>query len=51
MTHMATPRRRSAAAPASLPTDAEDVSHGGNVFGVVSATYTDHGDGTTTRRR
>ena len=26
-----------------LHTDAGDVSHGGNVFGVVSATYTDHG--------
>ena len=26
-----------------LPTDPEDVSHGGNVFGVISATYTDHG--------
>jgi len=26
-----------------LHTDANDVSHGGNVFGVVSATYTDHG--------
>ena len=29
----------------TLPTDEEDVSHGGNVFGVVSATYTDHGVG------
>jgi hypothetical protein len=29
-----------------LPTDANDVAHGGNVFGVVSATYTDHGDST-----
>jgi hypothetical protein len=28
-----------------LPTDAGDVSHGGNVFGVISATYTDHGVG------
>jgi PKD repeat protein len=28
-----------------LHTDAADVSHGGNVFGVVSATYTDHGVG------
>ena len=28
-----------------LPTDAADVFHGGNVFGVVSATYTDHGVG------
>jgi PKD repeat protein len=28
-----------------LPTEAEDVSHGGNVFGVVSSTYTDHGVG------
>ena len=28
-----------------LHTDAGDVSHGGNVFGVVSATYTDHGVG------
>ena len=27
----------------SLPTDATDVAHGGNVFGVISATYTDHG--------
>ncbi|MFC7495978.1 MULTISPECIES: ThuA domain-containing protein [unclassified Nocardioides] len=26
-----------------LPTDAADVSHGGNVFGVVSASYTDLG--------
>jgi PKD repeat protein len=26
-----------------LPTDAGDVSHGGNVFGVISATYVDHG--------
>ena len=26
-----------------LHTTADDVSHGGNVFGVVSATYTDHG--------
>jgi PKD repeat protein len=26
-----------------LPTVADDVSHGGNVFGIVSATYTDHG--------
>jgi PKD repeat protein len=26
-----------------LPTFAEDVSHGGNVFGVISASYTDHG--------
>jgi PKD repeat protein len=26
-----------------LPTFPEDVSHGGNVFGVVSASYTDHG--------
>jgi cytochrome c len=26
-----------------LPTDAEDVSHGGNVFGVISASYTDLG--------
>jgi PKD repeat protein len=26
-----------------LHTDADDVSHGGNVFGVISATYTDHG--------
>ena len=30
----------------TLPTDAEDNAHGGNVFGVVSATYTDHGDST-----
>ena len=28
-----------------LHTDASDVAHGGNVFGVVSATYTDHGVG------
>jgi PKD repeat protein/glucose/arabinose dehydrogenase len=28
-----------------LSTDAGDVSHGGNVFGVISATYTDHGVG------
>jgi type 1 glutamine amidotransferase len=27
----------------TLPTLAEDVSHGGNVFGIVSATYTDLG--------
>ena len=27
----------------TLPTNAEDVSHGGNVFGVVSASYTDLG--------
>jgi PKD repeat protein len=26
-----------------LPTEADDASHGGNVFGVVSATYTDKG--------
>ncbi|MCW3839536.1 ThuA domain-containing protein [Micromonospora yasonensis] len=26
-----------------LPTDANDVSHGGNVFGVISASYTDLG--------
>ncbi|WP_028067530.1 ThuA domain-containing protein [Solirubrobacter soli] len=26
-----------------LPTNAQDVSHGGNVFGVISATYTDKG--------
>jgi cytochrome c len=26
-----------------LPTDANDVSHGGNVFGVISASYTDRG--------
>ena len=26
-----------------LPTEAEDVSHGGNVFGVISASYTDLG--------
>jgi cytochrome c len=26
-----------------LPTQAEDVSHGGNVFGVISASYTDLG--------
>ena len=26
-----------------LPTNAEDVGHGGNVFGVISASYTDHG--------
>jgi len=29
-----------------LHTDANDVAHGGNVFGVISATYTDHGDTT-----
>jgi PKD repeat protein/type 1 glutamine amidotransferase len=29
----------------TLPTDADDASHGGNVFGVISATYTDLGDG------
>ncbi|MBE2315964.1 ThuA domain-containing protein [Solirubrobacter sp. CPCC 204708] len=29
-----------------LTTLAEDVSHGGNVFGVISATYTDKGNGT-----
>jgi PKD repeat protein len=28
-----------------LHTDAGDVSHGGNVFGVISASYTDHGVG------
>jgi PKD repeat protein/type 1 glutamine amidotransferase len=28
-----------------LGTEADDVSHGGNIFGVVSATYTDLGDG------
>jgi PKD repeat protein/glucose/arabinose dehydrogenase len=27
----------------TLHTSADDVSHGGNVFGVVSASYTDHG--------
>jgi PKD repeat protein len=27
----------------TLPTSAEDVSHGGNVFGIVSASYTDLG--------
>jgi hypothetical protein len=26
-----------------LATDASDVAHGGNVFGVISASYTDHG--------
>ncbi|HEX6021251.1 MAG TPA: PQQ-dependent sugar dehydrogenase, partial [Solirubrobacter sp.] len=26
-----------------LPTLADDVAHGGNVFGVISASYTDHG--------
>ena len=26
-----------------LPTEADDVAHGGNVFGVISATYTDKG--------
>ncbi|MFE9313095.1 ThuA domain-containing protein [Streptomyces sp. NPDC088353] len=26
-----------------LPTDPDDVSHGGNVFGVISASYTDRG--------
>jgi PKD repeat protein len=30
----------------TLPTDEEDVAHGGNVFGVVSASYTDKGDST-----
>ena len=28
-----------------LPTDPAGVSHGGNVWGVISASYTDHGDG------
>jgi cytochrome c len=31
----------------TLATNAEDVSHGGNVFGVVSASYTDLGGGAT----
>jgi hypothetical protein len=30
----------------TLPTDAADAAHGGNVFGVISATYTDLGDST-----
>jgi PKD repeat protein len=30
----------------TLPTDASDVAHGGNVFGIVSATYVDRGDST-----
>ena len=29
----------------TLPTEAGDVTHGGNVFGVISASYTDLGDG------
>jgi type 1 glutamine amidotransferase/PKD repeat protein len=29
----------------TLPTVADDVSHGGNVFGVINASYTDLGDG------
>ena len=42
---IARPRARppSTAARGTLPTYAEDVSHGGNVFGVVSASYTDLG--------
>jgi PKD repeat protein len=28
-----------------LPTSEDDASHGGNVFGVINASYTDHGDG------
>ena len=27
-----------------LPTDPDDVSHGGNVWGVISASYTDLGE-------
>ena len=34
----------------SLTTLAEDVSHGGNVFGVISASYTDHGGSGGVRR-
>ena len=37
------PRRRSSGCSGVLPTDPEDVSHGGNVFGVISAVYTDLG--------
>ncbi len=46
MTRTATPRHRVTGCSGTLPTDEDDVSHGGNVFGVVSATYTDHGDST-----
>ena len=42
-TRTATPRRSRPAAPGFLQTIADDVSHGGNVFGVISATYTDKG--------
>ena len=43
MTRTATPRRRRTAARASCRRTTDDVSHGGNVFGVISASYTDHG--------
>ena len=37
--------------PGFLETDADDVSHGGNVFGVISATYTDKGGRAAVLRR
>ena len=45
MTRTATPRQARPAAPACCPPTPATSSHGGNVFGVVSATYTDHGVG------
>ena len=43
MTRTATPRRPSTGCTGFLQTIADDVSHGGNVFGVISARYTDKG--------
>ncbi len=42
-TPTATPRRARTGCTGFLHTDAADVAHGGNVFGVISATYTDKG--------
>ena len=43
MTRTVTPRRRRTGCSGVLPTDEGDISHGGNVFGVISASYTDGG--------
>ena len=43
MTRTATPRQGTTGCTGFLQTDAGDVAHGGNVFGVISATYTDKG--------
>ena len=43
MTSTATPRSPRPAVAASLQTIADDVSHGGNVFGVINVRYTDKG--------